>query len=193
MQDKHKKLWTRRVFIILVMLMALGTYLFIIRKPVVLSTFSYDSRLQFNYSQRLELQTLSDKDKKDQFIFRATEAPNSAPFLVTVRYEEGLEAISALAKQPPLDLLVNNSQKAYPQRFPGYKEESVRQFELNGHEAAETYFTYKNNAERIKQRFLIVLRDSDIAFYVAAQAKETDFEKINNTYFQPIFESIDFP
>lgn len=190
-QGKRRKLVFLLLIVGVILLAGLSGFLIISKRPSHLSAFSYNNELDFSYPRELLQKDLSDADKEDGFIFRATEKPSTPPFLVTIRREKGLEAVSALTKQQPIDLLVANTKRAYPGRFPGYQELQQRQFEHNGHKAAEFIFTYQQaEGKRIKQRFWIIMKNSDTAFYVNAQAKEDDFTLLDTRYFSPLLSSI---
>ena len=73
------------------------------------------------------------------------------------------------------------------------KQVSQRQFERDGHKAAETVFDYDGNGgSRVRQRLMILMRDSDTAFYVIGQTRQTEFAKLNPAALEPIFTSINF-
>lgn len=138
-----------------------------------------------------ELPTPTDEEKtKALVIFRATEGTLTPPMNLNVRQETGLRIAVSLTKQEIIQMILGNSEKAFPQRFPEYKKVSERAFELNGKKAGEIYFTYKGPAgEVIKQRFLVVAKDDNTVYYFALQAKETDFNQANSTYFDRITSS----
>lgn len=160
-------------------------------KTVKMSSFSPGMGISFNYPLKLDVQPLSDLDKKDKFLFRALQPQGTLSLLITFRYEEGLKKVVSLSKQEPIDLLRNNTRLAYPRRFPSYKELSQRLFDIKGHKAAEFVFTYQNKGETVKQQFLIIIKDGDTAFYMAFQSKESDFDKVSKKYFVPIINSLD--
>jgi hypothetical protein len=61
-----------------------------------------------------------------------------------------------------------------------------------GRKAAEVTFTYKKSiaGEMLKQRLLIVMKDDDVAIYVAAQAQEKEFDNLSARLFEPVFHSL---
>jgi len=146
------------------------------------------------YPPSLVSQPITGVDQNDKIIFRAAEpATGNTPVLVTLRYEDGLRVLTNLVKRDLLDILVENSGTMHPERFPGYRKISEQKFERNGKKAAEITFTYQGPAgESIQERFLIIVRDDDLAAYLAAQAKERDFEEINKRYLERIFENVRF-
>jgi len=151
------------------------------------------TRIVIEYPPDLINQPITDTDRQDKIIFRGTEKPGDRPVLITLRYEDGLRVTTELAKKDLLDLLVENSDRAHPDRFPEYQKISERRLDLAGKKAAEILFTYKRPAgERIKQRFLIVVRDNDLAVYLAAQTQEADFAVLDQKYFDRLFSAVRF-
>lgn len=147
--------------------------------------------LSVRYKEPLTEQALSGQDKDDKFIIRLT---SQAPaMIVSVRYEEGLRAASAVTKQETLPMLLGNADKAFPQRYTEYSKKGERQFEIAGKKAAELIFTYKGpNGDVAKQRLLIIAKDENTAIYIAFQAQETGFEGLNTEYFEPMVQTISF-
>jgi len=144
--------------------------------------------------QTAKAQTLTDADKKDKIMLRLTGQEGQLPMLVTLRSESGLRVVANLTKASIIDILMSNSEKALPQRFTGYKEESRRRYEHNGRNAGEIIFTYNSpvEGERVKQRFVVFVKDDNTAVYLAMQAKEVDFDEQNAKLFQPMAESLGF-
>src|SRR3990167_2890127 len=58
----------------------------------------------FKYDSDLMVQTISNQDKKDKYIFRAFQPENVSPFLITLRYEDGIKVVASTSKQEPIDL-----------------------------------------------------------------------------------------
>ncbi|MEK7460959.1 MAG: hypothetical protein AAB647_01950 [Patescibacteria group bacterium] len=135
---------------------------------------------------------LTEDDKKSKILYRVTQNGDKS-LLITARYEDGLRLPTSLTRQELIPMLLTNIDKAYPQRFTGYKAVSTRNFDQNGHKAAELIFTYDGPAgEKVKQRFLIIDLDGNRALYLAAQAKEADFIALNKKYFNRLFGSFTF-
>lgn len=146
------------------------------------------TRLSIRYSEPLKPQHLTAQDKKDKFIFRLTST--NPAMLVSVRYEDGLRTVSTLAKQEPLELLLSNAAKAYPERYPNYKLLSERKLTIDDRSAAELTFTYHGpSGEVIKQRQLIVTKDETTAYYVSVQSTESNFDNLNKLYFASLLAS----
>ena len=160
------------------------------KQTVKLTNFTHNQGISFKYPIKMDVQTISEQDKKDKFLFKATQPKGVPPLSITLRYEEGLRKLANLSKQEPIDLLANNTRLAYPKRFPSYREVNQRQLDIKGHKAAEYIFTYQNKGETLKQQFLIIIKDDDTAFYMAFQAKTGDFDKLSKKYFTPIINSI---
>lgn len=153
-----------------------------------------DPKFGFDYHKKMNLTRVSEEEKKKGQIFiRLTEGTILQPLLVSIRLEKGLRLVTSLTRQEMIPYLLNSVEGAHPQRFPEYTKESEREFELSGKKAAELLFTYTGPAgEKIKQRFLIVAYDGDTALYFAAQAKTSDFDSLNQRYFNRMFESLRF-
>jgi hypothetical protein len=135
---------------------------------------------------------LSTEDKESKVLVRINRV-EEPPFLITLRYEDGLRLVTSLTRQDLIPMLLGNIDKVYPQRFTDYKSLSTRQFEQDGHKAAEIIFTYDGPAgEKVKQKFLIVDIDGNQVLYIAAQVKEVDFDQVNKRYFDRIFQSLTF-
>lgn len=185
-----KKTIVITLIIVTIIVVALCGWWFWQSKTVKLTSLSDSTGVSFNYPQKLEVQSLSEQDKKDNLLFKAVQPQSTSPLLITLRYEEGLRKATSLSRQEPIDLLVNNTKLAYPKRFPEYKEVSRRRFDIKGHKSAEFIFTYQNKGETLKQQFIIIIKDDDTAFYMAFQAKEGDFDTVSKKYFAPITNSL---
>lgn len=131
-----------------------------------------------------------------KILFRATQAgKESRPMVVSIKKETGLRIVTSLTRVEMLAGLLRNMERAYPQRFPEYKKESERTFEQGGKRVAEIYFTYKSPAgegEIVKQRLMVVEYDGDTAIYLSAQAKQNDFNFLDEKYFNQTFKSLKF-
>jgi hypothetical protein len=149
-------------------------------------------KLSFPNANLVKL-ALSEEDKKDKLLLRlANRKGKEKELLVTVRYEDGLRPIATLTKQDLRDILAGNIAKSYPKRFPDFKLQDQRSFELDSHKAKEIIFTYKGpNGKRVKQRFMFVVRNDDMAVYIAAQSRENDYDRLNKEYFEPVIKSLE--
>jgi len=145
--------------------------------------------IAFSYSSSLTVSPLTEADKKDHIIFRLTR--NKPATIITVKTEKNLQAITTIAKQTPIDLLVNNAEKAFPARYTNYKLLSNKRLKVQEHDGTELIFTYAGpSGETAKQRLLIVMRNVDTAILLAAQAIEADFQSVDTADFQPLIDSI---
>lgn len=160
--------------------------------------FSSDIGLRFNYSERIEVQALSDQERQEKKLLfrgvpRGSGLHTTKPFLIQAWYEDKFRLAAGLTKKEPLELLLENQKNSFPKLYPAYREQSVKRVEISGRKAAEIIFTY-NNAQgaAVKQRLLAALKDDDIAVYVSAQAKEGDFNLVNRRYFETVFTSVSF-
>jgi|GEM_PF-2203159 len=156
--------------------------------PKTLITFRYPKEL-------VRASTESAEDQKAKIVFRGKEGEKEAttPFLVTIRYEEGLRKVSSLLRYDIIDILADSADKQFPKEHPKFEKIDERRFTLNGKKAGEIVFTYLSRlGEPIKQRFIILARDEDMALYITMQAREKDFNEINKKYFGKIISVIDF-
>lgn len=145
------------------------------------------------YPPRVILRPISEQDKRDKIILRAGPSEmEKEQFLITMRYEDNLRIASRLAKQEPIELVLNGSQKALPERFPNFKQVSQREFTQAGKVAAEITFDYSGpTKEIIRQRMLILMRSDDMAVYLAGQTRQADFKELQEDFDQ-IFNSLRF-
>jgi hypothetical protein len=149
--------------------------------------------LKLEHPAELQKAELTQEDAKSKILLRITQGEGEKPLLITVRSETGLRVVATLTKQELLPLLMNNSEKALPQRFKGYKKVSSRTFDLNGVKAGEIIFTYDGPGNiPNQQRFIIYPKDDNTAVYVAMQAQAADFEEVNRDKFEPIAKSLKF-
>lgn len=140
---------------------------------------------------RLVSGDLTQQDKRDKVVLRLEQPRKEPELLVTLRYENGLKPIATAAKQDLRDALVSTLDKTYPKRFPHYQRVSSRNFDIDSHRANELIFTYKSPAGKIiKQRFVLIVINNDQATYLAMQARETDFDHLNDRYFSTIAKSL---
>ncbi len=152
----------------------------------------------FSYPADLTMGALTPGDDKEHIVFRATQ-PSAAttPFLITARYETGLQLVSSVSKQKVIDIVLAGAQRSLPKRFPEYTQVSSRRFQLAGLDAAEIIYTYtspvdKLTKETIKQRLLLIAQDTNTAVYLSAQARAGDYDRVNGDTFDRVFKSAHF-
>ncbi len=163
--------------------------------PEPLETFNHaETQTKFSYKGTIKAEQLTDDDTAYHIIFRGSPGQGvKDQFLITLRYEEDIRQAAALAGIEPIQLILSNAGKAFPQRFPDYRQVSVRRLEQAGRTAAEVIFEYKGTTgEIIKQRLLIIMKDDDTAFYLAAQATAAEYATVEQEYFRPSFETLTF-
>ena len=147
--------------------------------------------IRLAYPAILQQSELSSADEHDGILLRLTD--ERPPILITVRYETGLRTAATATKQPVLDLLIATIERAYPDRYPGYKQVHMQRLQQSGRSAVDITFVYQGPAgELAKQRLMIIIRDNDSAMYVAAQARDADFAVVNARVFTPLFASVRF-
>ena len=134
--------------------------------------------VKLSYPAEAKQLTLTTQDSEDKFLFRAN-SEGQTPYLITLRYEEGLRLPSQLAKTSTMDLLLANTDKVLPDRYPDYNKLSEERFNQSGKQAARVSFTYiSTDGKVVHQDLYIVLKDENQAFYLSMQAKLEDFEAL---------------
>lgn len=168
-----------------------------------------DTGARMTYSTRLAAErATAQRDIQDKILFRIKGKTGSgtrlrqgfgaagvadSQLLVTVRYEDDLRKVSNTLRKDLLDILVENSEKVFQREFIKYERVSERRFEHRGRRAAEIVFTYLSPYGRfVQQRFMILIRDENTAFYLSAQASKEQFKGLNKRYFDTMFNSVDF-
>ncbi len=194
---RRKTLYLIIIFIMSITL--LGVYWLFWHKPPVVDepntrpeTVNYTDTSQgisLDYPKTATRNELSEADRQDKFIFRASEQ-QTRPYLITLRYEDGLRKASQVTKTPTMELLISNLDKAYPKRYENYKHASTKRYEVAGKQAAQVEFTYNGpSGELAKQRLVIVLKDENKAFYLSLQSKARDFNSLS-TIFDDVANSL---
>lgn len=151
--------------------------------------------ISLDYHQIFEMQNLpAEQINPDlKFVFQARETDEEKPVTIDLRVETGLRIAVSLTKQEMIPMLLGNSEKSFPSKFPNYTKVAERQFEQAGKKAAELIFTYTGpSGQKVTQRLLLVAYDGNTALYLAAQARETDFSDLNKRYFDRMFASLKF-
>ena len=176
--------------VLLFAIVAIVIYFWLEARPSLQKFESAETGVSLQYDADLTDTTLTKQDKADKVILKLQNHASEPGLLVSVRHEDGLRPISTITKQDLQTALLSNVSKTYPERFPEYRQLSTRNFDVNGKKASEVVFTYQNQGETIKQRFVFVIKNDDMAVYLSAQAKENDFASLNKKYFDPIFNSL---
>lgn len=167
-----------------------------------------DTGARVRYSTRLTAERATGQgDIKDKIVFRVKprdpsttlrfarddKGSEGAQLLVTVRYEDDLRKVSNTLRRDLLDILLENSEKVFASEYIKYEKVSQRTFTHKGRRAAEVVFTYLSPYGRfVQQRFMILIRDENTAFYLSAQAPREQFDSMNRRYFNTMFKSFDF-
>lgn len=121
-------------------------------------------------------------------------ANSQEEFAIDANYEEGesLKKIATFTKKPLREAVVENVNLQLPKQYPQYEELTQRNLTVNGFEANETVFEYVVSGVKVKQRLLLLFKNSSTAVYIRAQAPAKDFTEVNKRYFEPIFSSAKF-
>lgn len=114
-------------------------------------------------------------------------------FQIEVIYETGVALATSLSRQDPKEMLTMNAGRVLPDKFMNFEKISQKSVTFGDKDATEIEFRYDGGrGDKIHQRFLIIVLDSNNAIYVSAQAKESDFSKANKVYLDPIIQSFKF-
>ncbi|MBI4600023.1 hypothetical protein HY732_03810 [Candidatus Uhrbacteria bacterium] len=155
-----------------------------------------DTGVSVRYSTRLVAEkATAARDITDKIVFRIRERRDDkeGDILVTVRYEDDLRKVSNTLRRDLLDILLENSEKVFVQEYIKYEKVSQRTFQHKGRRAAEIVFSYLSPYGKfVTQRFLILIRDENTAFYLSAQAPKEQYDTMNRRYFNTMFTSIGF-
>lgn len=180
----------------LLIFVGVGGAVFFVWQQVHSSIFhDPETLITIRYPEPVVRAAITDEDKKAKVIFRANESEKetATPFLLTVRYEEGLRKVSSMLRYDILDILTDNVDKLFPSQYPKFEKSEEKKYSLNGKKTAEIVFTYLSPVgEEVMQRFVIVMRDEDMAIYITVQAKKKDFVMLNKKYFEKIISSLQF-
>lgn len=169
-----------------------GLWYWLANPKTQLANFN-EAGVVLNYPQAFQTAPISAAEhEQDLVLLRLIGAQNMPTLAATLRYEKGLAAVAAITKTPILDLLLSNSNRSFSTNFEAYQKLSEVRRDQFGHQAAEILFTYKVEGQDFKQRFMIVVKDTDSAYYLAARAPVADFDELNNKYFEPMFASLRF-
>lgn len=179
--------------VLLFMIVAVGLYLATsFRHQDAQVTFrSHEAGITLTHSLDLQATPLKQEDVEHRLVLRLSGKRTPTPLQVTVRYEDGLRPISVATGQNLQDVLLANTTKSFPGRFPQYTEVSRHHLTINTRRASELIFTYKSpTGDVIRQRFLLIVISDDKAAYIAAQTRDSAFDEINTEYFDKIFGSV---
>ena len=138
---------------------------------------------------------LDENDKESGQLWRFVQPEGSdVEFRITARYEQGasLKKLTNVTKQSLRDAVLGNVDLQLPVQYPDYEEVSRLNTVINGIEASEIVFTYNSNEQHIKQRLVLLFKNSDTVVYMQAQALESDFEELNQRYFESLIVSAYF-
>lgn len=146
--------------------------------------------LSMEYPTDSEVIKLSEQDKRDKFIFKFQQS-KSPEYLFNVRAETGLRLPSQLAKLDVIDLVVDGALKSLPERYPEYKLLSQNEIVVAGKSAASIEFNYVGPAkELVRQKVILVAKDSDTALYITMQSRDTDYETLKKQVFEQVVASL---
>lgn len=182
--------------IILAIIASLGGFWVLQRNDKSKQIDFYDQKtsINFKYSEKLQSVDLKDEEKEDKFIVRLQNGPKEkSEILIRGSYEEGLRAVTTLAKTDLIPLLLSNAEKSLPLTFPEFELESKKETTIVNHKAGEVIFKYTGPTKKqVKRKLLIIDKDGSTAVYLAMETAADDYDHVNSTYFEPIVQSIHF-
>jgi hypothetical protein len=89
--------------------------------------------------------------------------------------------------------MMQNVKKQIKGIYPEFKITDEKLVTINGFEGGELTFNYTSNGNiKTTQRLLVLIKDSDTAVTIAAQALEEQFDQVNKDYFEQIISSATF-
>ncbi len=140
-------------------------------------------------------QSTYEKDEEPKQLWRFTQPVDSRQqFVVSSYYEQGatLRKLASLTKMSLKDAVLDNVSRQLPQQYPGYKKINENNLEVNGAQATEIVFQYVSQDIPVRQRLLLLFKDSDTVVYIRGQTKATEYNAVNGRYFDPVFSSVRF-
>lgn len=146
--------------------------------------------VKLSYPETFIEEVLSEQYKEANIVFRIKRGGPPASF--SLRYEGSLGIMEAFGGKSILEKLVAAVDRRYPINFPDYEKTDFRDITLAGEKAVQFDFIYTgaDGKTRAKQRFVIIVRE-ETAYYLAAQAPESEFKK-SEKEFDKIIESFKF-
>lgn len=151
---------------------------------IELAQFSDEKQnVSLSYPNEANKLALTPKDIADNFLLRVG-VEDEMPYLITLRYEDGLRTGAQLARVDTIDLLLTTLNKSFPNIYKDFMKISESKFDREGKEAAFVEFQYTGpSGEIANQRVNIFLRDDDTAYYLAMQSKKKDVESLTPTFY----------
>ncbi len=142
--------------------------------------------LTFSYPKQVVLDTTKGQGR----VVKLSNPSNSPAFSVTIDSEQGLRLPANSVRKSTLDFILDNTTKVLPRSYLHYQETSRKKLQLAGHDAAEIYFNYSSQNKPISARFILIMLSDDSALYIRAQSEAESFANNNETYFNPIVNSL---
>lgn len=135
-----------------------------------------------------------DEEAKGQLWKLTQPAEAKEEFQVTAVYEQGvsLTKLTRLTRTSLREAVVGNINLQLPKSYAGYTKISQRNLNINGVEANETIFEYQSRGTRVRQRLLLLFKNSDTVVYLRGQVRSVDYDTVNEKYFEPLFSSAKF-
>lgn len=143
----------------------------------------------------LQQKQVSSEESSSGMLWRLSQpADSKQTFEITATYDDdpSIKKLTAVSGKSTREAVMDNVNIQLPKMFPEYKEISQRNTIVSGIEASETIFEYVNQGIAVKQRLLLLFKNSDTVVYIRGQAKASDYDSLNAKYFDPLFNSAKF-
>lgn len=151
--------------------------------------------LQVHTDSALTQQALSDDARSKGQLWLFTQPVGvSEEFQVSAAYEQGtsLTKLAGVTRMPLREAVMSNVNMQLPKNHEAYKRISQRNLSVNGVEANETIFEYRSRGTQVRQRLLLLFKNSDTVVYIRGQAVASEYDMVNERYFEPLFSSAKF-
>jgi hypothetical protein len=150
------------------------------------------SGISLEFVEPFKQKELSKEDKQDNFLLRLEST--DPPMLLTILKETGIRQVSTLARQEPLQMIMQNAIKSIQTSYNGFElKNEIAEYEIAGKKAGQLDYTYIGpSGERARRLLTVVLANEDTALYLSAQTTEALFTNAKAQYIQPILDSVTF-
>lgn len=200
MNHNHKFHAVGGIFLLAVLVVAAGFISFNVKpdKVGVVKSISFKAAptgLEVELDKTLVKQSVSQADKEQGQLWRLVQPEGSKQqFAISAHYESGesLKKLTAATGLPIREAVIGNAQLQLPKQYPSYKLVNQKNLTLNGTEATEMIFEYESQNITIRQRLLLLFKNSSTVVYIRAQARTADFDEVNSRYFTSLIKSVKF-
>lgn len=176
------------VIVIVLLVLAVGGVAYTLSKPKGAPSSQQETSyykdpttgLSVNYSGDLKLVPYVPP-REDSVLFNLTKA--DPKILVTAWYKEAEKS-----KALNLEDIISKLDETYKE----VNVTSQKPVTINGHDGGEVIFTHVSAGLPTTQRLTVLAKDDKTSVTIACQSLTSDFETINNQYFNEIISSAKF-